>query len=130
MEFFELEVYNSLKEEMNAKDGMKKESDKKEAEEKEKKSTKQFFDEVVKATGLPAKTVRRILLWLQAALYKSDGSNTAFVEKYSVKYELPSYKGLVEFLKDVKALYRSDREISAFEDLNELWKSQIGVLGA
>lgn len=119
--FIEEEIKNLLKEE---------EENEKYEEEQAIKSTTDFFNEVVKETRLPEKTVRRILLQLQAALYKSDGSNTAFVEKYSVKYELPSYSALVDFLKDVKTFYRSDKEIEAFSMLNELQKSQIGVLGA
>ena len=79
-----------------------------------------LVDEVVKETGLPEDIVRRILLFLNFALHTKDGKLTKFAKEFSIS----DYKGLYEFLKKTKELYKNDHEIEAFSvRYNSLFKS-------
>ena len=66
--------------------------------------------QISEETGIPEDIVRRILIFVNFAMYKKDGSLTKFAEEANIA----NYKELYEYLKGIKQNYRNDHEIEAF----------------
>ena len=66
----------------------------------------------------------RMVLLMDYALYKKDGTKTAFAKKYDIN----DYNDLYNFFKKIKHDLKNDHEDTAFFDLAEFTKSIIGRL--
>jgi len=72
--------------------------------------------------NLKRQDVDRFVMLAALALWKADGTQTAFARKYKIKNPEDLYK----FFKDVKNDLRNDRESKAFDKLTDMSKSVFG----
>ncbi len=82
-------------------------------------TTQNLIQILEERSNIDRKLLRRILILLEFALRKKDGSPTAFAEKFNIK----TFDDLYNFFKETKELLKKDHEREAFNNLTELWKS-------
>jgi len=70
---------------------------------------------VAKETGVTPKEVRLVLMFLNFALYKQDGSRTKFADRFKFSND-KIYEDLYNWLKQTKQEYKKDHEKIAFSE--------------
>jgi len=72
--------------------------------------------EIAKQSGVSEEEVIKMLLFMNFAIFKKDGTLTKFAEKYKIRKNT-WYEDLYSVLKQMKEEYKSDRERNAFTEI-------------